>query len=635
MSIATAIQRSELALNVLATINLPKLARGFAVDGTYTNLGKMEWATRPFSVTCEGPTTNATLLQRTTASSCNSTSGSWFWDSASGILYVNVGSSFSTLWLHFIQVFVQLRVSTRQVTYDGYDYEPRIVSAPSISMRIERRFGAPLQVGGGNLRIATADGAWDTFEDWNWEASTVSISIEVTTSKETASAALASFGVDSHSFSDAELSLTLKDTKRQIDTKVPIETFDRDTYGQIDQSMIGKPIPLAYGRILSVEPICIDKTAKTFKVASHAIYSLDGVRLQADAGWRWVTPSTIDTATATFTLGDDWTGSETVAVDFTGRVNGDSTPMLNPVDILKDLLTIGGISSFGSSFTTAKAALELLADEDDRKTPVRQVGIYIRDSRDIFDVIRDLCEWCGLYLYTDSGGAFVVGAWQPARTEGALLFDELSILQFGSDTRTVDAGTTQRVVYEKRPAEGFNQITVEAAPVNRYTTGMFSDSTEDLDTDLVYLKDARAVGQTLLYMLGQGETFWTITVPWCGWQMVPGGVCRIAYTARHGIASAAEVLEVSYDLGRGTAKLVLGNQRNFAGRAGFWVADSDVLPTRFAGLAGYGAGSLVWNASWATEIKQWARENVGYWTDENGFANSADPDSYIPSNWSP
>jgi hypothetical protein len=80
---------------------------------------------------------------------------------------------------------------------------------------------------------------------------------------------------------------------------------------------------------------------------------------------------------------------------------------------------------------------------------------------------------------------------------------------------------------------------------------------------------------------------------------------------------------------------VLGNQRNFAGRAGFWVDDSGALPTRFASLTGYGSGSLVWNASWDPQIKRWACENVGYWTDGNGFASSSDPDSFIPSSWSP
>lgn len=632
MSFSTAIQHPEVQLNVLALISLPKLARGFATDGTYTNLGKMVWAVQPYSLSCEGPSVNVTLSHQTSVASVNTTPNSWYWDGTT--LWVNVGGSFATIWTHYVQVFVNLYASTRPVTYDGFDYEARILSAPAISMRIERRFGAPVQVGGGQLRLATADGRWDKLESWNWEAATVSISVEITTAGETASAALASFGVEAHAFSDTDLSLTLRDKKRKLDGRIPTTVFDSSTYPTIAPGLLGKPIPVAYGRILSVEPICTDATTKTFKLAGHAIYSLEGVRIQADAGWRWTTPTAIDLANATFTLGSDWTGSEVVCCDFTGKKNVDGTPMLNPVDILKDVLTLAGASSFGASFTTAKAAMETLTDEDGRPAPIRQVAIYLRDARDVFDVLKDLCEWCGLYLYTDSGGSFVVGAWQPARSEGATTFDETSILTFSADSSTLDAGTTQRVTYENRPSEGFNQSTVESRSVNRYTTGVFSQVTDDMETGLVWIGDARALGQTMLFMLGQGETVWSITVPWCGWMMVPGGVCRLSYSARHSISTVAEVLDVNYDLGRGTARLVLGPQRNFSGRAGFWVADSDVLPTRFAALAGYGAGSLAWNKDWHADIKTWAKENVGYWTDENGFADSTDPDSYIPSSWS-
>ena len=46
------------------------------------------------------------------------------------------------------------------------------------------------------------------------------------------------------------------------------------------------------------------------------------------------------------------------------------------------------------------------------------------------------------------------------------------------------------------------------------------------------------------------------------------------------------------------------------------------LPARFSGLTGYGTGALDWNDSWSDTIKVWARQNVGYWTDANGFAGT-------------
>jgi hypothetical protein len=95
-----------------------------------------------------------------------------------------------------------------------------------------------------------------------------------------------------------------------------------------------------------------------------------------------------------------------------------------------------------------------------------------------------------------------------------------------------------------------------------------------------------------------------------------------------------EVLEVGINLSTATASLTCGNLRNWGADAGFWV-DTLALPTRFAAETGYstGATSLDWNILWSDTIKAWAKQNVGYWTDANGFADSADPDSFIPSTW--
>ena len=107
---------------------------------------------------------------------------------------------------------------------------------------------------------------------------------------------------------------------------------------------------------------------------------------------------------------------------------------------------------------------------------------------------------------------------------------------------------------------------------------------------------------------------------------------RITYT-RTGLNEVMEVLEVRHDLLGGKVSMVAGDNRSYGSKPGFWVANADVLPTRFSTLAGYGAGSLAWNASWHDTIKQWARQNVGYWQDTNGFATTTDDESNLASIW--
>jgi hypothetical protein len=101
----------------------------------------------------------------------------------------------------------------------------------------------------------------------------------------------------------------------------------------------------------------------------------------------------------------------------------------------------------------------------------------------------------------------------------------------------------------------------------------------------------------------------------------------------YNVSGVFEVLEKRLDLASKQVTMIVGNLRAFEDAPGFWVGNSDVLPTRFASLTGYSAGSLVWNTSWDPEIKAWARKNVGYWTDANGFAATADADSFMTSIW--
>jgi hypothetical protein len=59
-----------------------------------------------------------------------------------------------------------------------------------------------------------------------------------------------------------------------------------------------------------------------------------------------------------------------------------------------------------------------------------------------------------------------------------------------------------------------------------------------------------------------------------------------------------------------------------------WTSDSPTFP------AYLGGGSAdPWDKTWTTEQKIYAKENFGYWTDENDYIDSTDPDSYYGSTW--
>jgi hypothetical protein len=117
---------------------------------------------------------------------------------------------------------------------------------------------------------------------------------------------------------------------------------------------------------------------------------------------------------------------------------------------------------------------------------------------------------------------------------------------------------------------------------------------------------------------------------------------QIADVANNGVDVSDPAVLAYWPMSEGSGATVLdhsgfGNTLTASIGAVGWTTAEDPMasqmPQRFAGLAGYGTGSANWNSAWDPQIKRWAKENLGFWTDVNGYAVAADKDSFNPSGW--
>jgi hypothetical protein len=74
--------------------------------------------------------------------------------------------------------------------------------------------------------------------------------------------------------------------------------------------------------------------------------------------------------------------------------------------------------------------------------------------------------------------------------------------------------------------------------------------------------------------------------------------------------------------------LVCSLLRNWGRDSGLWGAASITFPSLLGG-----ATITAWDDTWTDAQKAWARQNVGFWTNDNGFADATDPASFNISNW--
>lgn len=719
MTVTQALTRPTARIVILAEITAGIWCRAWILDGTLTSSYKLSVEDEISAVRWNRDTL---LTQQSSAANVNANAGSWYWDRATQLLWVRplTGSIFENV-VQAVATFYFGHATSAPLNNRFYD--PRIVTAPNLSRRIEAMFGGVAQVGGGSLVLENSDGYFDSRMDHQWNAGIVTLKIGVDTHAgdmafadyETA----ATWIVEEWTHDEKKFTLRLTESKSKLKAKVPFEFFTRAAFPNIEDNLIGKPIPVVYGTVFGVAAILIDPGLKKFKISNHEVFELSEVRLQKQfeevknrtlgaASWyiydtdvyryyladedsksvsyngtaiveaedladclatanRWyaeenftyVHPAsgldmssgtyvlttgktlsawdnipfaTKDLASGEFTLGDEWSIGQAVSVDLKGK-RYLCELIENSIEIIEDILTIAGATNLNAaSFNAAAAKLVLGTTLRNRTRYFRSVGLFLRDPKEVLEIVSDILEQIGAFLYSNELGEFTIGLFDPEPGESLIVIDDQEAKTFSEANETKDIISTINARFARRELDAYSQNLTETSASTRIISDQAEPVVKEIDLAFSTLRDAKDYAQrTLIYQGSPLKTF-NITVPWTQWLRNPGEQVRFQSASR-GVDQILEIIEQKIDLGSKGVALRLGNLRALSDAPGFWVGSSDVLPARFSTLTGYAAGSLVWNDAWDDEIKTWARQNVGYWTDANGFASSTDPDSFLPSVW--
>lgn len=342
--------------------------------------------------------------------------------------------------------------------------------------------------------------------------------------------------------------------------------------------------------------------------------------------WDNVPFATKDLTNGEFTLGEEWSIGQDVSVDLKGKRSSGAL-IENTVSIIEDLLTLVGATNLNAaSFTTAKAKLVRGTDRNNRTLYSRSASLYVSEPKEVLELISDLLKQIGGYLYSDELGQFTIGVFDPEPGEDLAQIDDQEIVDFGETIQTRDLLTSVKQTYATRDKDDYSQNLTTADTALRYINDQPEAVVKEFANTFATLRDAKDFGQRTIIYQGRPLKVTTLRFPWTQWLRQPGEQVRVIST-RYDLDAVLEVLEVKTDLAQKQVSLTLGNLRGFADQPGFWVADAATLPARF------GSGTLTWDSGWSDEIKVWARQNVGYWTDANGFADPDDPQSFIPSCW--
>ena len=720
MIFTSALEQPSGKLIIAAQITAGAWLRAWVSAGA--NSVKIPWTTAPYYIAWDGDL-GTTLTKGTSAANVEATASSWYWDGSyvyvrppgGQTVYSHTLQAIMTLWMSNHPRYVNVLVAP--ATLEDRFHDPRIESIPNLSQRIEAIFGGVGQVGGGNLTLTNSDGYFDDKLDWQWDARSVSIQLALDVPGSTASTTDFSQAgvwiVDEWSRTETQFVLRLKEPKTRIKSDFPTATYTRANWPNINDQDVGQIIPTVYGQVFGVKPTLVDPGTKRYKVASHAITSLDAVRIKqtkdvssttnyaalnaysgttlrtyipnvavksvrnggstltsvtsvtdclaTSSSWvfdqnflyvnvaaltsldvdytvqvkSWQTANFVTTSLSLgeFTLGNDVKVDDEVSVDLTGKLDGSGMTIGTGPGIIQDILTTAGETAINTgSFTAAAAAYQFGTLDNGLPNCRLCIGVNLSDAKQITDIIAKICGQTGCYVYTDASGNYFCGSFAPVPTPNVYDIRDVDILEY-TDLMTVESIESKFLTsYQDRKQDGYpQQISYEITDIQRIHNQPLP-IVDDEVLPFATSDDATLYAQRWLQMHAVPLRKFTITLFWRAWKFNLGDQVSISFVKR-GIYGKFEVLERNVDLKNHKVKLVLGDMRGMGDRVGWWVS-SPTLPTSFASLAGYGSGDAsTWNSAWDAEIKRWARSNVGYWTDANGFASSTDPDSFIPSSW--
>jgi len=597
------------------------------------------WTT-PEEYTVSGVKINGTSLSLATSPlNCAATASSYYWDGKR--IFIKSTTDPSD-WDNTTIVFLRFNFSTESRTLNVEYYDGRIKGIPAMNIRVEEEFKGVAVIGGGSVILSNGDRFFNSLSGIRWDAGTTTIKMGCDTRLSTMAysdyASFSTWNNDAWNTGN-DFELVVIEPRDRLNKDLPFSVYDRSEFPNLHESHAGRSKSILYGKVYGVQATCINIETKQFEVAGHSVYSIDRARAEKDDVLSGIAITSIDLTNARFIYAL-WDGQQEVTVDVTGKVDSDGELIQNAADIVEDIITNCGITNVNAaSFLAAHNILDRgYYYPGNTRLSSFSPCVYMGSPTNALDTISEINSTVGAYLYINEAGEYCYKIFEPERVENLTSFKEDSIAELTVEVETDNRPSYLHVKYAKRNDEDWAVDYIIEKDRNQYLRDEKSEIKDERDVIVSDEENAALYANKVMIYEGNINKVFKIE-----FNDPKAALLRQAEqfhlqfeldteTNKYTFDEVLEVYSMSFDPSNmDKITVVAGNRHGFGDLPGYWVGDSETLPTRFASLAGYGSGSIVWNKAWHRRIKDWARQNYGYWTDDNGFADSSDPDSYIPS----
>lgn len=495
-------------------------------------------------------------------------------------------------------------------------YEPRIVSAPAIEKRIEPLFGKPIHVGGGQLVLNNADGFFDQLRDFNWAGNVCDISARAALPAEdftaTNTQAIGRYLMTDVTFDREFVRVSLKEPTVFFDAGFPLRFFDDLENIELNEETRGTHVPYIFGRVFRAPCYLINRQLKEFQVADHAVHSIANVVRRVndvDTPTR-ITEKLYDSGR--FRI-EDWEEGQEVFADVNGwAVAG--VLQNNPAQIVREILRIMGFSFSGSALDASEAYYRVSDDGFPFPKVDKEVALYISEPDDVGSIFSQINLSAQSYFRFNNLQQIEYRAWYPVRrtlvTETIEDYELIDWRETSSERDIVSRIHAHYQHQEQRQSTNRGAIiAVQGDALERYNLG--GDRIKVLESGAASIDRARSFAQKILTIRGEEQRAYVVQLAFRPITFLPGDQVRLKI-ARWAFDEIVEIISVRSDLMGGVCEITFSDRRNWRDTAG-WYA---------------GASATGYDPFYTDAEKKALYEEIGMWTDDQGFLDDQDQDSY-------
>ena len=218
----------------------------------------------------------AALVRVYSSADCKATASTFFYDMLNGILWVHTSTGASPATFTTIAYFWLCLSNRPSIVFAPPDalyeapYLPYLKgdSIPNLTQSVADFYQSAVAVQFGSISCTNKDGFfWANRTRYLWNNKDLVVHFGYPDDDYDDLTLIFSGLIRQPAFTDGGVTFDVRDVRWGALREIPLDKFDTTTYANMDTNAVGKSIPILFGEVANITPVCIDTVGHVYKIS--------------------------------------------------------------------------------------------------------------------------------------------------------------------------------------------------------------------------------------------------------------------------------------------------------------------------------------------------------------------------------